>query len=194
MNKMARVPALMTVEAFQDWRPPAKLRDRRWQLFDGEPRCMSPASVNHGSIQSEATILLGLHLRVARPSCRVIVAPGVIPHVRADFNERVPDLGVTCAPAAGDKVLKDPVVLIEILSPSNERDTRANVWAYTSIPSVQEVLLLGSVSIAAELLTRGADGNWPKSPLPLGLDDHVRLTSLGFEAPLRAFYTGTSLS
>jgi len=59
---------------------------------------------------------------------------------------------------------------------------------------VQEVLLLGSVSIAAELLTRGADGNWPKSPLLLGPDDHVRLTSLGFEAPLRAFYTGTSLS
>jgi hypothetical protein len=68
------------------------------------------------------------------------------------------------------------------------------VWAYTSIPSVQEVLLLGSTSISAELLTRGADGNWPKSPLLLGPGDQVRLSSLGFEAPLCAFYTATSLS
>jgi len=194
MNNVSRIPRRMTVDEFQNWEPPEHLRQRRWQLFDGEPRCMSPTNENHGAIQSEAAFLLISHLRASQSPCRVVTAPGVIPRVLADFNERVPDLGVTCAPAAGDKVLKDPVVLIEILSPSNERDTRANVWAYTSIPSVQEVLLLGSTSISAELLARGADGDWPKSPLLLGPDDHVRLSSLGFEAPLRAFYRGTSLS
>jgi Uma2 family endonuclease len=194
MNYVARISRRMTADEFQDWDPPEHLRQRRWQLFDGEPRCMSPANENHGAIQSEAAFLLISHLRAIRPSCRVIIAPGVIPRVRAGYNHRIPDLGVTCAAAAGDKVLSDPVVLIEILSPSNENDTRANVWAYTSIPSVQEVLLLSGTSISAELLPRGADGNWPKSPLLLGPDDQLRLSSLGFEAPPRAFYVGTSLS
>ncbi len=194
MNVAARTPAPMTVAAFQDWNPPAHLRQRRWQLFDGEPRCMSPARENHAAIQSEATILIGLHLRAARPSCRVLTAPGVIPQVRSHFNQRIPDLGVTCAPPSGGKVMADPVLLIEILSPSNERETRANVWAYTTIPSVQEVLLLAGDLIGAELLTRGADGYWPEGPLPLGPDDALHLASIGLTAPLRAFYATTSLA
>jgi Uma2 family endonuclease len=193
MSNAARVPARMTVDEFQEWEPPADLRQYRWQLFDGEPRCMSPASENHGAILSEAVILIGLHLREARPACRVIAAPGVIPNVQARFNQRIPDVGVTCAPPVGNPVIKHPVLLIEILSPSNESDTRANVWAYTSIPIVQEVLLLASTSVSAELLRRGADGNWPESPLLLGPGDDLRLASIGFAAPLRAFYATTSL-
>jgi Uma2 family endonuclease len=194
MNNVVRIPRRMTVDEFQDWEPPEHLRQRRWQLFDGEPRSMSPANENHGAIQSEAAFLLISHLRALRPSCRVITAPGVIPHVRAEYNHRIPDLGITCAAPVGSKVMMEPVLLIEILSPSNEGNTRANVWAYISIPSVQEVLLLGSTSISAEMLMRGADGTWPKSPLLLGPNDQVILPSIGFEAPLRAFYVGTSLS
>ena len=60
--------------------------------------------------------------------------------------------------------MQDPVVLIEILSPSNARETRANVWAYTSIPSVAEIVLIRSTSIAAEVLRRQSDGSWPGEP------------------------------
>jgi Uma2 family endonuclease len=193
MNTIARIPRRMTVASFQDWGPPAHLRQRRWQLFDGEPRCMSLARVRHGAIQGEAAVLIGLHLRTARPSCRVIIAPGLIPQVRAQFNQRIPDLGVTCGPMVNETVLADPVLLIEILSPSNERDTRANVWAYTSIPSVQDILLLASTPVGAEVLSRGTDGHWPASPLLLTGEDELRLPGIGFAAPLRAFYVGTSL-
>jgi Uma2 family endonuclease len=194
MNDVARIPATMTVEEFQHWRPPADLRDRRWQLLDGEPRCIAPASEDHGAIRREAAFLLNRNLSASYASWRVVTSPSVIPHVRADFNERVPDFGVTRAPAAGKKVISDPVFLIEILSPSSENDTWANVFAYATIPSVQEMLVLDSTAIAAELVTRRSDGYWPKSPLLLGPEDQVRLSSLGFEAPLRAFYVGTILS
>jgi hypothetical protein len=43
---------------------------------------------------------------------------------------------------SGAKMLIDPIVLVEILSPSNEAETRANVWAYTTIPTVAEIVLL----------------------------------------------------
>ncbi|MBD0274486.1 MAG: Uma2 family endonuclease [Acetobacteraceae bacterium] len=76
-----REPTGMTVAEFQAWQP-EEHPERRWQLFDGEPVCMAPASENHGAIQAEATFLLAAHLREHRPACRVITAPGVVPRVR----------------------------------------------------------------------------------------------------------------
>jgi Uma2 family endonuclease len=183
----------MTVAEFHAWQPPEHPQ-RRWQLVDGEPVSMAPASDNHGIIQSRASYLLTGHLDAHRPACLVITAPGVVPRVRSMTNERIPDLGVTCSPATGSQTVADPVVLIEILSPSNEDQTRANIWAYTTIPSVKEILLLNSTSIGAELWRRDQDGSWPSEPLPIGASGVVELQSLGFAVPLIAFYLGTSLT
>ncbi len=188
-----RKPDLMTVTQFQSWQPDRQ-PDNRWQLVDGVPVCMAPASDNHGRIQAEAAFLLTGHLRSSRPECNVVVAPGVIPRINAIANQRVPDLGVTCAPATGSQSIIDPVVLIEILSPSNASITRDNVWAYTTIPSVIEILLLGSTTIAAELLRRDPTGAWPEDPILIGPQDDVTLTSIGFHATLTAFYVTTNLT
>jgi Uma2 family endonuclease len=187
-----RKPAGITVADFRAWQP-EEHPERRWQLFDGEPVCMAPASENHGAIQSEAAFLLTGHLREHRPRCRVITAPGVVPRIRSTDNHRIPDLGVTCSPPSGGQVVTDPVLLVEILSPSNEALTRGNVWAYTTVPSVVEILLFGSVRVEAELLRRGADGSWPEAPVFLGAEDELDLASIGFRAPLRAFYRTTDL-
>lgn len=116
-----------------------------------------------------------------------------MPRVRSTTKHRIPDLGVTCSPPSGGQVVTDPVLLIEILSPPNEALTRANVWAYTTIPSVAEILLLGGVRVEAELLRRGADGSWPEAPAFLGAEGDLELASIGFRAPLRGFYRTTDL-
>ena len=182
----------MTVAEFQVWQP-ERDADLCWQLIDGTPVSMAPASENHGRIQAEAAFLLTSHLRMHRPGCSVVVAPGVIPRISATTNHRVPDLGVTCVPPSGRQSMADPVLLIEILSPSNERITRDNVWAYTTIPSVAEILILGSVTVAAELLRREPDGSWPADPVLIGAAEVVSLHSVGFETVLSAFYRTTNL-
>jgi Uma2 family endonuclease len=182
----------MTVTDFQAWQP-EEHPQRRWQLVDGEPVCMAPASENHGRIQAEAVFLLTAHLRERRPGCDVGVAPGVVPRVRSANNHRIPDLGVTCSPPSGGQVVTDPVLLIEILSPSNVALTRENVWAYSTIPSVADILLLGSVRVEAELLRRGRDGSWPEAAAFLGAEDDLELASIGFRTPLRSFYRTTDL-
>lgn len=53
--------------------------------------------------------------------------PGIVPRVRANRNYRVADLGVTCAPPSDAPMVAEPILLIEILLPSNEADTRANI-------------------------------------------------------------------
>ena len=83
---------------------------------------------------------------------------------------------------------------IEILSPSNEAETWAAVWAYTTIPSVQDILVVRSLEIGAELLRRLPDGNWPadfeRVPSP---DGRVWLDSVGDDLALSAFYRTTEL-
>ena len=187
-----RKPDFMTVAAFQAWEPDEH-NDRRWQLVDGHPVCMAPPSENHGAIQSEAAFLFTAHLRHHRPECRVITTPGIVPRVGSTSNQRIPDLGVTCAPPSDSQVVKDPVLLIEILSPSNEALTRANVWTYTTIPSVKEILLLSSTRIEAEVLQRGPGGDWPQAPIVLGAGDDVTLVSIGLRLPILDFYRTTSL-
>jgi Uma2 family endonuclease len=118
----------------------------------------------------------------------------VVPRISATTNERVPDLGVTCTPPAGSQSMVDPVLLIEVLSPSNAAMTRDNVWAYTTIPSVAEILLLDSVAIGAELFSRDAKGDWPEAPDVIGPEDDVVLDSIGFRLALSPFYRTTHLS
>jgi Uma2 family endonuclease len=190
---LRRPPARMTVDEFLAW-DPGDGTGRRWQLVDGEPVAMAPGSDNHSMIQAELSRLIGNHLVGRGSPCRVGTEPGVIPRVRASENWRIPDLGVTCAAPEGTLGLPAPVLLVEILSPSNYAETRANVWAYTTIPSVQEILILHSTAIEAELLRRGSDGTWPEQPDTIGAGGTVDLPSVGFTAPLASLYRTTSLA
>jgi Uma2 family endonuclease len=85
--------------------------------------------------------------------------------------------------------LVDPVLLVEILSPSNEAKTRANAWAYATIPSVQEVLILSSTAIRAEVLRQGDD-----TPAIVAGNETLRLQSIGYEGCLADFYATTDLT
>jgi Uma2 family endonuclease len=161
----------------------------RWQLIDGEPVAMAPGNVTHGALQSEISRLLGNHLLKQRSACRVLTEPGIVPRVRANRNYRVPDLGVTRAPPTLDQMMPEPLLLIEILSPSNETETWANIWAYTTIPTIAEILAVHSTRIEAELLRRGADGSWPKEPEIIGPDGPWRCTASDIRRPL-SHYTG----
>jgi hypothetical protein len=48
--------------------------------------------------------------------------------------------------------------------------------------------------VLAELLRRGADGNWPAEPEEVGPDGHLRLDSIAFACPLPAVYAQTHLA
>src|SRR5260370_41603359 len=112
-------PPPMDVPEFLDG--PSDDADRNFELGDGEPRPMAPASDAHGTMQITIGSILRAHLRAHRPSCRVVGEPGVVPRVSATTNMRIPDLAVTCTRnEAGRRAVPDPILIVEILSPSNE--------------------------------------------------------------------------
>jgi Uma2 family endonuclease len=186
-------PYRMTVAEFLTWDPDDALA-HAWQLIDGEPVAMAPASRNHGALQASVAARLWNHLDVPGNRCQVVTDPGIVPRGHSDRNYRVPDIGVTCAPPSDGQMVPDPLILIEILSPSNEAETWANVWAYLTIPTVREVLVVNSTLVEAEVLRRNADGTWPEVPHRLGPNDVLELDSIGFSVPLAALYRTTTLA
>ena len=70
-------------------------------------------------------------------------------------------------------------------------ETCENVWAYTTIPTVREILLIRSTHIAAELIRRQPDGSWPATSISLGEDDWLPLESIDFGCALTTVYEGT---
>ena len=182
------VPPVMDVAEFLSWEPPGA---ERWQLVDGQPQAMAPASETHNIIQGELGRLIGNHLVAMGRRCTLVPNAGVLPRIRSDSNVRIPDLAVTCARSRQESQLtEDPVLLVEILSPGNRAETWTNVWAYTTIPSVQEILVLHCTRIRAELLRRDAAGNWPERTQVLE-DGMLELDSIGLSLPVTAAYAGT---
>jgi len=190
MVAVAKIPMRMSVDEFLDWEPGD---GQAWQLVDGEPQAMSPAKRTHGALQSELGGLIRNHLLRQGGPYTVVTTPGVIPHVQASTNMRVPDLAVTCTEYEMEEAaLSNPVLIIEILSPSNQAETWSNVWTYTTIPSVQEILVLFSIKIGADLLRRRADGSWPEEPERITNGELV-LESIGFRTLLANIYRTTRL-
>jgi hypothetical protein len=130
------------------------------------PRVRVPASDRHALIHAEAAGLIGNRL-TALPgrSCRAMISVGIQPKVRADCNVRTPDITVTCeAPNREEPLQRAPLLLIDIHEPE---EAWANVWAYTTIPSVCEILVLHAADIRADLLRREEAGTCPDNPLAL---------------------------
>ena len=158
-NSWMKPPAEMTIADFLAWDAPG---GGRWQLVDGEPIAMAPASRTHGALQLELGRLIGNHLLASGSPCTAVAAPGIVPRVHADENFRIPDLAVTRARYETEEYdVSDPVLIVEILSPSNRAETWRNVWSFTTIPSPREILILNSTAIRAELPRRGGDESWP---------------------------------
>lgn len=190
MPVVAKIPMRMTVDEFLKWDSGDALR---YELADGEPRAMAPASTIHGFLQNELGSLIRNHLRDKASGCEVVANPGVVPRLLSEHNVRIPDLAVTCSPlAAGQATLPDPVLLIEILSPSNQAKTWTNVWAYTSILSVREILVLRADRMAAELLRRSPQGEWSDRPIAI-TEGELVLESIGFRVALAELYRRTGL-
>ena len=191
-DTLLKSPPSMTVADFLAW--PGDGTGRRFQLVDGDVRAVSPGSTTHGRIQSRLANLIDSSLSARASPCDVLTEPGVATRVRANINVRVPDLGVTCAPdSVGEQLLPDPVLLIEILSPTNVADAWENVWSYCIIPCVREIAVVHSTRVLVELLRRGPDGHWPEETEKIGPGATLTFESIEFSCPLAEVYARTHL-
>ena len=183
----------MTADDFLAW--PGDGTGRTFQLVDGEVRPVSPASAAYGAIQANLAFLLKTAFRAAGLPLRVVTEAAIIPALNAGTNVRVPDLAVTAARLERtQQELPEPLLIIEILSPGNQDDTRDNVRAYATLPSVQEMVVLYSTRLCAEVHRRDAKGAWLPNPETVAANGRLRLPSVCLDVPLAEAYEGTWLA
>ena len=156
-------------------RPPSSAYDERAMLD------MAGGSLAHAALCVRLGSLLDQSL--ADSSCMVYSSDVKlkIGNARHYFH---PDLSVACGDQTG-KMLTEPVVVIEVLSPATEkRDRTAKLAVYKALPSVQEYLLIGSE--AQEIIVYRRESNW--RPYYYQSGDLVELTSIGVSFPFDAVY------
>ena len=179
----------MTLEEFLRWDDGT---DTRYELIGGFPLAMAPPLEGHGVLSARLTARLEAAL-IARRPCRALTEAGLL-HADRDDMFFVVDIGVTCAPYdARRQYMQDPILLVEVLSPSTERhDRRIKVPAYQRIASVQEILLVDSESRYAELHRRQGE-QW-LIQLIIGDSGVISLASVGSEIAMADLYDGLTFA
>lgn len=177
----------MTVAEFLRWQ---ELQEDRYELVDGEPvlhRMMTGASQRHDVVTLNVLLLLGNLLR--GQSCRPMTADVAIRIPRGGLRRA--DAAIDCGPLrAGDYTASEPVLVVEILSPSTRQiDRFRKLEEYKSVASMRHILLLEPSVPSAQLYSRGGDDIWASTDV-IGLDSIVKLSALNLELPMRELYQG----
>lgn len=158
----------------------------RHEYVRGDVYAMAGASDAHVTIAGNLYTALRQHLRGT--PCRTYIADMKLRIAAADAFV-YPDVFVTCAAAdrARPEVKEEPVLVVEVLSPSTGGYDRGLKFAwYRTLPSLREVALVDSERISVEVFRRGDDGRWVLHPFAEG--EQVRLASVGLEMPVAAVY------
>jgi Uma2 family endonuclease len=178
----------MTLDEFLRWEDGT---ETHYELIGGFPLAMAPPAAAHRMLMVRLVARIDAALAARRP-CNAQVEAGVIRPDRADTYFEA-DIAATCERHEfGQQALKEPFLIVEILSPSTERhDRRTKLPAYRQIASVQEIVFMDSDGIYAELHRR-AGAQWITEILR-GADARLALTSVGIEIPLGDLYEGIAL-
>lgn len=170
----AQPPPFMTVEAYLAFE---RNSETKHEYLAGDIFAMSGASAAHTIIMGN--IFASLHNQVRERPCTVFPSDMRLGLIQQHIYV-YPDIMVVCgdlqfADNARD-TLTNPIVIIELLSPSTEQyDRRKKSQYYRMIPSLQEYLLVAQDEPYIEHFVRYSEHQWLFSEMTQG---EVQLVSI----------------
>ena len=161
------------------------------EYYNGEVFAFAGASEPHNLIVSNVLTLFNLQLKTR--SCKVYPSD-----MRVKVSETglylytYPDVTVVCGKAELEDehldTLMNPTLIVEVLSPSTEKDDRIVKFAhYRRLPSVKEYILIAQDSVRLEQYVRQSDGRWLLSEYS-DLRVTAGIQSIGCELPMKDVY------
>ncbi|HEY3740675.1 MAG TPA: Uma2 family endonuclease [Bryobacteraceae bacterium] len=189
---MASLPnPILTVEEYLDL---DRRSERRSEFHDGEMFPIEASTISHGRIQGN--MYVALRTRLANTPCEALLSSVrvEIPNVH---RYTYPDILISCGqPRFEDEqldTLLNPVVLIEVLSPSTKGfDRGEKFFLYQTIPSVREYILVTQNHVLVERFRRQNERQWLYELLT-SLDAELTIESAGCTIPLREIYAKVDL-
>ena len=166
--------------------------ETHYELIDGFPVAMAPPAEAHRILAVRLVTRIDAALASRRP-CNAQVEAGVVRPDRVDTYFEA-DIAATCeGNEPGRQAIKDPFLIVEILSPSTERhDRRIKLPVYRQISTIEQIVLIASDGLYAELHTRSG-AQWVIEILRGG-EGVLALSSVGIEIVMSDLYEGIALS
>jgi len=175
---------LMCLEEFLDWE---RKQPKRHEFASGVVTLMPGASAAH--VRIAGNIGFALRQRLRGSGCEAF---GSDMKVIANGTVRYPDISVTCRPIDDrDDRITEPVVVIEVLSPTTERiDRGPKKFDYFATPSIRQYAIVEQDERRVDLYTR-AEAGWTNEVVTG--DTPLNLSSAGIVLSLDTVYEDTEL-
>lgn len=175
-------PKALTVEEFV-----AGLEgDERVELWDGQVVAMVGGTA--AAFRIARNVLTTLHARLRGGRCEAF-GDGMLVEIDA-VTALVPDASIVCnRPEPQARALTEPVVIVEVLSPSTEPADRGYKWqAYRTLASLQHYLLVAQDRPQIEIFSREEGGSWRYQVIEGDLVKAIVLSPPGIELTLGEIY------
>jgi Uma2 family endonuclease len=175
---------LMSVAEFLAWE---REQPERYEYSGGVVTMMTGASLVHVTITMNIAFALRQSLRGS--GCRPFTNDA---KVLAGASVRYPDITVTCTPFGGkDDIVPEPIVVIEVISPSTEREDRGRKkFDYFATPSIEQYAIIEQDARRVDLYTR-AGTEWIDQVVEGSAV--LKLSAIGVEISLDDIYEDTEL-
>jgi Uma2 family endonuclease len=175
---------LMSLDEFLTWEHD---QPERYEYANGVATMMTGGSAAHVTIAMNLAFALRQALRGT--GCRPF---GSDMKVIANHTVRYPDISVTCRPVGDrDDHLSDPILIIEVISPSTEREDRGRKkFDYFATSSIRQYAIIEQDERLIDLYTRTGD-RWTDEIIEG--NSVLNLSSIGVEVTLDAIYEDTEL-
>jgi Uma2 family endonuclease len=174
--------AKMTASEYLAWE---REQLERHEFYRGEVFAMAGGSTRHAALA--AAIIGELRVGLRGSDCRPLTSDQRVA-VTPSEHYVYPDVSVVCGPVelveGTNDVLRNPQVIIEVLSRSTEAYDRGDKWAgYRQIVSLREYVLISQALARIEVYRR-EQGGWRYEAFEAG----ERVTIAGVELDVDAIY------
>ena len=177
-----------TLEEFRAWH---ERQPDVWEFIDGVPEAHGAGLHGAHADQEQRRTSCSATLSI-RTGCRALVDGAII---EVEGSSLIPDVVVTCSQLDFTTPrVDDPIIIVEVLSPSNEKDdTGRKLALYLKIPSLRHYLVIDQDRRQIVHHQRRDDlgGAFLTTIAP---PDPLRLDPPGIEISLAALYEGVPVA
>lgn len=161
----------------------------KYEYYKGEIFAMSGAKIPHNRISGN--VYAGLHQKLKGKNCRPYGSDQRI-HIEANTLFTYPDISVVCGEVVtlnnDNWNILNPVVIIEILSPSTKNYDRGEKFMlYREITTLREYILIDSESIHIEAFRLNDIQRWELEEYN-AIEDHLYIKVINEIVPLAEIY------
>jgi Uma2 family endonuclease len=182
----------MSAEEYLEWE---RKQEYKNEFHSGEIVAMSGASIAHNFINSNVFLAIGKYLE--GKGCQIFNNELRV-EVKAKESYFYPDIAIVCGELeiADDKqdMIKNPAVVIEILSPSTEQyDVKRKKFFYMQMPSLKEYIMIDSTSVSVDLIRREPSSDKWENEVIIDKSSSLYIRTIELALPLTEVYKNVKL-